>query len=237
MELGQNLWVGRCCDLIFLALGAGSGLLASSMGCKMRLRALMNLPRSKMETGKSPPGGGSMCAQVRVSVCGCVHVCMHTCACLCARVCTRVHVCAESAKLLPDSEKLVLVRNRPGSGLGCGSTAVMSPGHRGARDVTRALGDYEPVWDECVRGVRNLCSRPVRTEQRKEEPPQSKALTSDLTSLQRAKGLLPSSQNLPSEVSMTPQVATEEGAREPCGVRTASSSLFFLLPALQSVSA
>lgn len=47
MELGQNLWVGRCCDLIFLALGAGSGLLASSMGCKIRLRALMNLPRGK----------------------------------------------------------------------------------------------------------------------------------------------------------------------------------------------
>lgn len=44
MELGQNLWVGRCWDLIFLALGAGSGLLASSMGCRMRLRALMNLP-------------------------------------------------------------------------------------------------------------------------------------------------------------------------------------------------
>lgn len=47
MELGQNLWVGRCCDLIFLALGAGSGLLASSMGCRMRLRALMNLPGGK----------------------------------------------------------------------------------------------------------------------------------------------------------------------------------------------
>lgn len=59
-----------------------------------------------------------MCAQVRVSVCGCVHVCMHTCACLWARVCTRLPVCAESAKLLPDSEKLVLVRNGPGSGLG-----------------------------------------------------------------------------------------------------------------------
>lgn len=50
MELGQNLWVGRCCDLIFLALGAGSGLLASSMGCRMRLRALMNLLRNKMGT-------------------------------------------------------------------------------------------------------------------------------------------------------------------------------------------
>ena len=157
MELGQNLWVGRCCDLIFLALGAGSGLLASSMGCRMRLRALMNLPRGKMEPGKSPPGGGSMCAQVRVSVCACV--------------CTRVRVCAESAKPLPDSQKLVLVRNRPGSGLRCGSTAVISPGHRGARDVTRGLGDHKPAWDECVRRVRNLCSRPVRTEQRKEEPP------------------------------------------------------------------
>lgn len=80
---------------------------------------------------------------------------MRTCAC----VRMRVNVCAESAKPLPDPEKLVLVRNRPGSG------------HRGARDVTRGLGDHKPAWDECVRRVRNLCSRPVRTEQRKEEPP------------------------------------------------------------------
>lgn len=43
MESGQNRWVGRCCDFIFLALGAGSGLLASSMGCRIRRLALMNL--------------------------------------------------------------------------------------------------------------------------------------------------------------------------------------------------
>lgn len=75
MELGQNLWVGRCCDLIFLALGAGSGLLASSMGCRMRLRALMNLSRGE---GGGPvshhlgSGGGGMCTRVRVHVHACV---------------------------------------------------------------------------------------------------------------------------------------------------------------------
>lgn len=70
MELGQNLWVGRCCDLIFLALGAGSGLLASSMGCRMRLRALMNLSRVQVETWSVTPGGGGgacTCMRVRVS--------------------------------------------------------------------------------------------------------------------------------------------------------------------------
>lgn len=51
MELGQNLCVGRCWDLIFLALGAGSGLLASSIGCRMRRRAFMNLPMDKREHG------------------------------------------------------------------------------------------------------------------------------------------------------------------------------------------
>lgn len=35
--------------MIFLALGAGSGLLASSIGCRMRLLALMNLPRDDGE--------------------------------------------------------------------------------------------------------------------------------------------------------------------------------------------
>lgn len=65
MELGQNLWVGRCCDLIFLALGAGSGLLASSMGCRMRLRALMNLPRRKgRDLVSTPLGLWGVCAHV-----------------------------------------------------------------------------------------------------------------------------------------------------------------------------
>lgn len=74
MELGQNLWVGRCWDLIFLALGAGSGLLASSMGCRMRLRALMNLPRGE---------GGDLVSHTCVVV---------GCACLCVRV--RMRACA-----------------------------------------------------------------------------------------------------------------------------------------------
>lgn len=52
MELGQNLCVGRCWDLIFLALGAGSGLLASSMGCRIRRRALMNLLTGIERLGK-----------------------------------------------------------------------------------------------------------------------------------------------------------------------------------------
>lgn len=43
MESGQKRCVGRCWDFIFFALGAGSGLLASSMGWRIRLRALMNL--------------------------------------------------------------------------------------------------------------------------------------------------------------------------------------------------
>lgn len=111
MELGQNLWVGRCCDLIFLALGAGSGLLASSMGCRMRLRALMNLLRNKMGTVSHHQEEGR------------VRVCAHTCVCVCARVCT------ESAELLPDSRQLVLVWNRLGAGLGYESTAVKSPGY------------------------------------------------------------------------------------------------------------
>lgn len=43
MESGQKRCVGRCWDFIFLALGAGSGLLASSIGWRIRRRALMNL--------------------------------------------------------------------------------------------------------------------------------------------------------------------------------------------------
>lgn len=46
IESGQKRCVGRCWDFIFLALGAGSGLLASSIGCRIRRRALMNLQGS-----------------------------------------------------------------------------------------------------------------------------------------------------------------------------------------------
>lgn len=45
MESGQKRCVGRCWDFIFLALGAGSGLLASNIGCRIRRRALMNLTK------------------------------------------------------------------------------------------------------------------------------------------------------------------------------------------------
>lgn len=83
MELGQNLWVGRCCDLIFLALGAGSGLLASSMGCRMRLRALMNLPRGGGDSVNHYPGGGGT-----------------------ERTCVRVRARGR-AKRLPDSQQLI----------------------------------------------------------------------------------------------------------------------------------
>ncbi len=43
MESGQKRCVGRCWDFIFFALGAGSGLLASNIGWRIRRRALMNL--------------------------------------------------------------------------------------------------------------------------------------------------------------------------------------------------
>lgn len=90
MELGQNLWVGRCCDLIFLAFGAGSGLLASSMGCRMRLRALMNLPMGKGRDLVSHPPG----------LCG---------------MCVRMHACAGSAELLPGSQQPIHCTEQTGS--------------------------------------------------------------------------------------------------------------------------
>ena len=145
--VGPESLGGPVLRLDFLGFGGRVGVAGVKHGLQDAPPGIDEPAQGWMEPGKSPPGGGSMCAQVRVSV------------------------CAESAKPLPDSQKLVLVRNRPGSGLRCGSTAVISPGHRGARDVTRGLGDHKPAWDECVRRVRNLCSRPVRTEQRKEEPP------------------------------------------------------------------
>ncbi len=52
MESGQKRCVGLCWDFIFLALGAGSGLLASSMGCRIRLRALINLSKDRRELEK-----------------------------------------------------------------------------------------------------------------------------------------------------------------------------------------
>lgn len=54
--------------MIFLALGAGSGLLASSMGCRMRLRALMNLPRGEGGDLVNHHAGGGGAARMRVRV-------------------------------------------------------------------------------------------------------------------------------------------------------------------------
>lgn len=43
MESGQKRCVGRCWDFIFFAFGAGSGLLASNIGWRIRRRAFINL--------------------------------------------------------------------------------------------------------------------------------------------------------------------------------------------------
>lgn len=55
--------------MIFLALGAGSGLLASSMGCRMRLRALMNLPRGEGGDPVNHHAGGGGAERMCVCVC------------------------------------------------------------------------------------------------------------------------------------------------------------------------
>ena len=110
MELGQNLWVGRCCDLIFLAFGAGSGLLASSMGCRMRLRALMNLPRGKGRDLVSHPELWCVC------VCVCVRTHMWAC----------VHIYRER-RAAPGLSAADPPYGRLGSDLGCESPAGRRP--------------------------------------------------------------------------------------------------------------
>lgn len=49
MESGQNRCSGRFGGVFFLAFGV-SAALASSMGCRIRLRAFMNLQKQSVET-------------------------------------------------------------------------------------------------------------------------------------------------------------------------------------------
>lgn len=59
MESGQNLWTGLFWAVFFFVFGV-SEQLESSMGCRMRLRALMNL-----EVG-GKTHGQTLCAPTRI---------------------------------------------------------------------------------------------------------------------------------------------------------------------------